>query len=65
MATRLPPLNALRTFEAGRQVVAQSGCLACHKIGENGGTLGPDLTTITSRFKRKDARTARVERTGL
>jgi len=43
----------LRTFEAGRQVVAQSGCLACHKIGENGGTIGPDLTTIGSRLARQ------------
>ena len=23
-------------YEAGKEVVAQSGCLACHKIGENG-----------------------------
>src|SRR3712207_9378608 len=23
-------------FEAGKQVAAQSGCLACHKFGENG-----------------------------
>jgi quinol-cytochrome oxidoreductase complex cytochrome b subunit len=42
--------QTLRTFEAGRQVVAQSGCLACHKIGENGGTLGPNLTKIGSRI---------------
>jgi len=40
----------LRTFEAGRQVVAQSGCLACHKIAENGGTLGPNLTKIGGRL---------------
>jgi menaquinol-cytochrome c reductase cytochrome b/c subunit len=33
-------------FERGKQVTASAGCLACHKIGENGGTLGPDLTTI-------------------
>ena len=32
--------ESIRTFEAGKQVVAQSGCLACHKIGENGNT-GP------------------------
>ena len=32
-------------YEAGKLVVAQSGCLACHKIGDNGnGTLGPNLT---------------------
>jgi quinol-cytochrome oxidoreductase complex cytochrome b subunit len=42
--------QTLRTFEAGRQVVAQSGCLACHKIAENGGTLGPNLTKIGDRL---------------
>ncbi len=26
-------------YDKGKQVVAQSGCLACHKIAENGGTL--------------------------
>jgi quinol-cytochrome oxidoreductase complex cytochrome b subunit len=45
--------ETLRTFEAGRQVVAQSGCLACHKIGENGGTLGPNLTKIGGRLARQ------------
>jgi quinol-cytochrome oxidoreductase complex cytochrome b subunit len=43
----------LRTFEAGRQVVAQSGCLACHKIAENGGTIGPNLTKIGGRLPRQ------------
>jgi len=33
-------------YEAGKLVVAQSGCLACHKIGENGGQIGPNLTDI-------------------
>ena len=28
--------KTLAEYEAGKQVVAQSGCLACHKIGENG-----------------------------
>ena len=39
-------------YEAGKEVVAGSGCLACHKIGENGGTLGPDLTHIGERVPR-------------
>jgi len=34
-------------YEAGKLVAAQSGCLACHKIGENGnGGPGPNLTEI-------------------
>jgi menaquinol-cytochrome c reductase cytochrome b/c subunit len=33
------------TFNAGKIVVGQSGCLACHKIGDNGNDgPGPNLT---------------------
>jgi ubiquinol-cytochrome c reductase cytochrome b subunit/menaquinol-cytochrome c reductase cytochrome b/c subunit len=41
----------LAEYEAGKKVVAQSGCLACHKIGDNGNAgPGPDLTHIASRL---------------
>jgi len=41
-------------YNAGKQVVAQSGCLACHKIGENGnGGPGPPLTNIAARLPRQ------------
>src|SRR4029079_16123846 len=40
-------------FEAGKEVVAGSGCLACHKIGENGNNgPGPELTHIGARIPR-------------
>jgi menaquinol-cytochrome c reductase cytochrome b/c subunit len=38
-------------LEHGKQVVAQSGCLACHKIGHNGGDLGPHLTDIGDKLE--------------
>jgi quinol---cytochrome c reductase cytochrome c subunit, bacillus type len=38
-------------FEKGKLVVGQSGCLACHKIGENGNAgPGPPLTEIGARL---------------
>jgi menaquinol-cytochrome c reductase cytochrome b/c subunit len=38
-------------YEKGKLVVGQSGCLACHKIGENGnGGPGPPLTEIAARL---------------
>jgi len=41
-------------FEQGQHVTASSGCLGCHKIGENGNTIGPNLTNIGDRLG-KDA----------
>ncbi len=37
-------------YEEGRAITASSGCLGCHKIGENGNTLGPNLTDIGARL---------------
>jgi quinol-cytochrome oxidoreductase complex cytochrome b subunit len=38
-------------YEAGKLVAAQSGCLACHKIGENGNDgPGPELTDIGNKL---------------
>jgi len=41
----------VREYEQGRQVAAQYGCLACHKIGENGNAgPGPNLSDIADRL---------------
>jgi ubiquinol-cytochrome c reductase cytochrome b subunit/menaquinol-cytochrome c reductase cytochrome b/c subunit len=43
--------QALAQYEQGKLVVGQSGCLACHKIGENGNAgPGPPLTEIANRL---------------
>src|SRR6476661_4119289 len=48
IAAAVPP-----RYEAGKEVVAQSGCLACHKLGENGNNgPGPELTHIADRIPR-------------
>jgi menaquinol-cytochrome c reductase cytochrome b/c subunit len=47
-------LKVAPQLERGKEVVASSGCLGCHKIGENGNTLGPNLTLIGDRLG-KDA----------
>ena len=39
--------------EAGRPIYEKQ-CAACHRFGEMGKDVGPDLTTIASRFKKKD-----------
>jgi menaquinol-cytochrome c reductase cytochrome b/c subunit len=43
--------KVLAQYEKGKLVVGQSGCLACHKIGENGNDgPGPNLTDIAARL---------------
>ena len=53
MVSLSPPpglsMSQRATFDAGRIVVGESGCLACHTIGENGNNgPGPPLTHIGS-----------------
>ena len=43
-----------RSFEKGKQAFAAAQCIKCHRFGETGGTAGPDLTAIGSRFGPKD-----------
>jgi menaquinol-cytochrome c reductase cytochrome b/c subunit len=46
-------LQTSAALEPGKEVVAQSGCLACHKLGENGNDgPGPELTHIGARVPR-------------
>lgn len=43
-----------RNFSQAQDALASAQCLLCHKIGEEGGSVGPDLTAISSRFSRRD-----------
>ncbi len=42
-----------KQYEPGKLVMAQSGCLACHKVGENGnGGPGPNLTKVADKLPK-------------
>jgi menaquinol-cytochrome c reductase cytochrome b/c subunit len=58
-------LKVAPQYEAGKQVVAQSGCLACHKIGDNGGTLAPDLTEIGAKLPAQGIARTLVNPSGI
>jgi quinol-cytochrome oxidoreductase complex cytochrome b subunit len=58
-------LKVAPQYEAGKEVVAQSGCLACHKIGESGGTLGPELTDIGAKLPAEGIARTLVNPSGI
>ena len=42
-------------YESGKEVIARSGCLACHQIGASGNrALATNLTHIGSRLSRRE-----------
>jgi putative heme-binding domain-containing protein len=43
-----------RNFNRGREVFYEAQCSACHRYGDQGGAVGPDLTAVATRFKRQD-----------
>jgi ubiquinol-cytochrome c reductase cytochrome b subunit/menaquinol-cytochrome c reductase cytochrome b/c subunit len=46
-------LKVAPQYEAGKNVMASSGCLGCHRVGDNGNSgPGPNLTHIAARLPR-------------
>ena len=59
-------LQVAPRFEAGKEVVAQSGCLACHKLGENGNDgPGPELTDIGAKLPAQAIRRSLINPSGI
>ena len=46
------------SVQRGRALFKQSQCIKCHRFEGEGNGIGPDLTTLSKRFKRKDIVTA-------
>jgi putative heme-binding domain-containing protein len=42
-----------RDFEKGKQAFADAHCAKCHRLGDVGGAVGPDLTAVSARFDRR------------
>ena len=50
----LGQMNNGRSFQKGKEAFAIAQCLACHRFGNEGGSVGPDITGAASRFNRRD-----------
>ncbi len=50
-----------RDFSQGRKLFAGAGCFACHRFANEGGAVGPDLTSAAGRFSPRDLIEAIVE----
>jgi len=54
LADSLDQVSKGRDFKRGQQAFTDAQCLACHRFGNEGGSTGPEITTVSSRFTRRD-----------
>jgi putative heme-binding domain-containing protein len=57
MADLLPDLAQAkigRSFRSGKAVFTQAQCILCHRFGNSGGAIGPELAAVSSRLATRD-----------
>jgi putative heme-binding domain-containing protein len=55
------PLAGQADLKRGRSLLSAASCSKCHRVGRLGTSVGPDLTSASSRFSRKDLLESIVE----
>jgi putative heme-binding domain-containing protein len=54
-------LKQPRNLERGRILYSSVGCASCHRFGNEGGGVGPDLSAVSGRFGVRDLLESIVE----
>jgi putative heme-binding domain-containing protein len=47
-------LEGNRNFENGRNMFGAATCFACHRFNNEGGAVGPDLTSVAGKYSPRD-----------
>ncbi len=50
----LEQVKSGRSFTAGKAAYAQAQCILCHRFGNGGGSVGPELAAVSSRLSSRD-----------
>lgn len=54
-------LEGDRDFEKGRNLFGATACFACHRFNDEGGGIGPDLTSVAGKYNPRDLLTHILE----
>ena len=57
VADLAPALDAVasgRDFKSGKAAFNDAQCITCHRFGNEGGSVGPELTAVGSKYSAKD-----------
>jgi uncharacterized repeat protein (TIGR03806 family) len=59
--SELPSLENGRNYLKGKALFSSTGCIQCHRFGEEGGSVGPDLTNVSDRLTPHQLRESLIE----
>ena len=54
LASSLEEVGSGRNLRRGKEMFAAASCIKCHRVAGIGTLVGPDLTSVSSRFGRRD-----------
>lgn len=50
----LPQVATGRNYQHGKDAFNDAQCMLCHRFGNEGGSVGPELTAVSSKYGRRD-----------
>jgi putative heme-binding domain-containing protein len=57
----LPQAAQGRHFASGKAAFNDAQCIQCHRFGNEGGSIGPELTAVFSKYSRRDVLESIIE----
>lgn len=57
----LPKAAQGRNFASGKAAFNDAQCIQCHRLGNEGGSIGPELTAAFSKYSRRDVLESIIE----
>ena len=61
IAPQLDKVATGRDFRSGKAAFNDAQCIACHRFGNEGGSVGPELTGVGSKYSRRDILESLIE----
>lgn len=57
----LEQVSRARDFKSGKNAFNDAQCILCHRFGNEGGAIGPELTGVASKYSRRDILESLIE----
>ncbi|HEX5220360.1 MAG TPA: c-type cytochrome [Verrucomicrobiae bacterium] len=61
LEARLPEVAQGRDFNSGKAAFNDAQCVSCHRFDNQGGSVGPELTGVSSKYSRRDILESLIE----